>query len=67
MTKQDHVRKPDSRKVGSLLSPQGLRQLNQTQRRVTPTYDIELQKAIKQSLQDEKKRITTKEKNPNLV
>ena len=61
----DQVRKPDSRKFGSLLSPQGLRQINQTQRRGrknTDSDDVQLQKAIKQSLQEEIKRITTKEK-----
>ena len=61
----DQLRKPDSRKFGSLLSPQGLRQINQTQRRGrknTDSDDVQLQKAIKQSLQEEIKRITTKEK-----
>ena len=60
----DQVRKPDSRKFGSLLSPQGLRQINQTQRgrKNTDSDDVQLQKAIKQSLQEEIKRITTKEK-----
>ena len=62
----DQVRKPDARKFGSLLSPQGLRQINQTQqrrgRKNTDSDDVQLQKAIKQSLQEEIKRITTKEK-----